>query len=124
MVCFQNIRLINLRHLLTMVEPLIRLIVHSRSLLALRTLRFILGNLEVHSNLCSDTGGSVDILYKNPEYRTLSSEGGPLSMSTGCGPMSRLRWLPFTDPFRMSSSPYRAASVKIMGNIVLKPRVS
>ncbi|KAF3498779.1 hypothetical protein DY000_02052864 [Brassica cretica] len=67
MFCFQNIRLINLRHLLTMVEPLIRLIVHSRSLLALRTLRFILGNLEVHSNLCSDKGGSVDILYKNPE---------------------------------------------------------
>ena len=30
---FQNVRLINLRHLLTMVEQLIRLIVHSRSIL-------------------------------------------------------------------------------------------
>ena len=33
MRCFQNVRLINLRHLLTMVEQLIRLIVHSRSIL-------------------------------------------------------------------------------------------
>ena len=33
MWCFQNVRLINLRHLLTMVEQLIRLIVHSRSIL-------------------------------------------------------------------------------------------
>ena len=33
MWCFQNVRLINLRHLLTMVEQLIRLIVHSWSIL-------------------------------------------------------------------------------------------
>ncbi|KAF3511548.1 hypothetical protein F2Q69_00007470 [Brassica cretica] len=88
--------------------------------------RFILGNLEVSRNQCSDTGGSVDIapggessscclepivsidFIKN---RTLSSEDGPLSMSTGCGPMSRLHWLPFVDPFSMSSGPYRAASL-------------
>ncbi|WZY97998.1 hypothetical protein YC2023_070327 [Brassica napus] len=35
MLCFQNIRLINLRHLLTMIEQLIQLIVHSRSILRL-----------------------------------------------------------------------------------------
>ncbi|KAG5401143.1 hypothetical protein IGI04_015750 [Brassica rapa subsp. trilocularis] len=33
MLCFQNVRLINLRHLITMVEQLIRLIVPSRSIL-------------------------------------------------------------------------------------------
>ncbi|KAF2578101.1 hypothetical protein F2Q68_00005357 [Brassica cretica] len=92
----------------------------------LRLRGFILGNLEVSRNQCSGTGGSVDIapggessscclepivsidFIKN---RTLSSEDGPLSMSTGCGRMSRFHWLPFVDPFSMSSGPYRAASL-------------
>ncbi|KAF2580842.1 hypothetical protein F2Q70_00011416 [Brassica cretica] len=42
MLCFQNVLLINLRHILTMVEQLIRLIVHSRSLLRTpRTLKLL-----------------------------------------------------------------------------------
>ncbi|KAF2556134.1 hypothetical protein F2Q68_00015245 [Brassica cretica] len=59
------------------------------------------------SRFCLEPRVSIDFI----QHRTLSSGDGPLSMSTGCGPMSRLRWLPFADPFRMSSGPYRAASL-------------
>ncbi|KAF2608239.1 hypothetical protein F2Q68_00043866 [Brassica cretica] len=70
----------------------------------LRTRGFILGYLEVPRIQCSGMGGSVDILFRNPEV-------DHSSMSTGRGPMSGLRRLASADPFRMSSSPYWEASL-------------
>ncbi|KAF2576163.1 hypothetical protein F2Q70_00002834 [Brassica cretica] len=82
------------------------------------------------SSCCLEPIVSIDFT----QHRTLSSGNGPLSISTGCGSMSRLRWLPFADPFRMSSGPYMAASLfrnccgtrgpEDYRDIVPKPRVS
>ncbi|WZZ89030.1 hypothetical protein YC2023_117609 [Brassica napus] len=90
-----------------------------------RNRRFILGNL-------GRGGGGARVSIDFIQHRTQSSKDGPFSMSIGRGPMSRLCWLPFADPFRMSSGPYRAASLfqnccgtrgpEDYGDITLKPR--